>query len=720
MIPSGIDPSKVTRILFQDFSPWMLAIFYVYAIGCMAAFAWGVYTQIHKYRAGRRGARLAWGDIGRRLLDTAKTIASHRTLRRRDTAAGRLHAFIFYGFALLFIGTATITLQEDILGPLIGLEFWHGHFYLLFKLTMTLAGTGFICGLLYMMWRRGWLKPPKLDYARPDRTPQDADFSRERYRIEDWAFLWTLLLIGITGFLLSGARMVWLQNDPAVWDTRWWAPVGASIAAGLKAVGFTSAGAGALRMGLWWLHGVLALTFIALIPYTKAKHIFTAAAAWLLRNPDAIRHLPLGDLDADRIGYRELGDVASRYLVQADACTKCGRCHEACPARAAGYPLSPRDVVLTLREQANTHLGEVVPKPRAAGCATPLIGLATGEYRPETLWSCRQCGACTEICPVGVEHVPLINMLRRTLVDEGEMDPALQRTLGAVNKTGNCFNESRRKRPNWTKDLPFKIKDARKEPVDVLWFVGDYASFDPRNQKVSRAFARILHSAGIDFGILYEGETTAGNDVRRVGEEGLFQQLAEGNISTLGDCSFNRIVTTDPHSFNTLKNEYPDLGGTYDVSHASAFLKELMADGRITPARKLDFTVTYHDPCHLGRLNKGYDAPRELLAATGVKLVEMGKSRDNSFCCGGGGGRVWVPDPPGTTKVGEIRAREAAEIHGLDALVVNCPKCMTMLEDAVKTTGNERNFRVLELTELLAEALEPEEPAVLPAPAEVG
>ncbi|MFG1285398.1 heterodisulfide reductase-related iron-sulfur binding cluster [Xanthobacter versatilis] len=719
MIPNGIEPSQVTRILFQDFSPWMLALFYVYAIGAIFAFCWGIYVQVRKYRSGRNGARLSWANLGRRLADTAKVIASHRTLRRRDAAAGRLHAFIFYGFTLLFIGTATITLQEDILGPLVGLNFWHGHFYLLFKLAMTIAGTGFICGLAYMMWRRGWLRLPKLDYTRPDRTPQDADFSRERYRMEDWAFLWTLLLIGITGFLLSGARMVWLQGDPAVWDTRWWAPVGASIAAGLKAVGFTSAGAGALRMGLWWVHGVLALTFIALIPYTKAKHIFTAATSWLLRDSDAARRLPLGDLDADRIGYRELGDVASRYLVQADACTKCGRCHEACPARAAGYPLSPRDVVLTLREQANAHLGEVLPKPRAAGCASPLIGLASGEIRPETLWSCRQCGACTEICPVGVEHVPLINMLRRTLVDEGEMDPALQRTLGAVNKTGNCFNESRRKRPNWTKDLPFKIKDARKEPVDVLWFVGDYASFDPRNQKVSRAFARILHAAGIDFGILYEGETTAGNDVRRVGEEGLFQQLAEGNIATLEGCAFARIVTTDPHSFNTLKNEYPDLGGAYTVSHASAFLKELIEEGRIAPARKLDFTVTYHDPCHLGRLNKGYDAPREVLAATGVKLVELGKSRDNSFCCGGGGGRVWVPDPPGTTKVGEIRAREAAEISGLDALVVNCPKCMTMLEDAVKTTGNERNFRVLELTELLAEALEPAEPVALAAPAAV-
>lgn len=719
MIPSGIEPTAVTRILFQDFPLWMRLAFYVYAIGAMAAFAFGVHVQIRKYLSGRRGTSLPWRERRARLVETMKVIASHRALRRRDATTGRLHAFIFYGFALLFIGTATITLQEDILGPLLGVDFWHGYFYLVFKLALNLAGAGFIAGLLYMMARRGWLRPPKLDYARPDRTPDDADFGRERYRIEDWAFLWTLLLIGVTGFLLSGARMVWLQADPAVWETRGWAPFGALVAAPLKGIGVTATGAGELRMGLWWFHGLLALTFIALIPTSKAKHIFTAAAAWLLKDPKALNRLPLGDLEADPIGYRTLADVSSRHLLQADACTKCGRCHEACPARAAGYPLSPRDLVLTLREQANSLLGEVLPKPREPACATPLIGLAAGEIRPETLWSCRQCGACTEICPVGVEHLPLINLFRRTLVDEGDMDSALQRTLGAIGKTGNCFNESRRKRPQWTRDLPFKIKDARKEAVEVLWFVGDYASFDPRSQKVSRAFARILHAAGIDFGILHDGETTAGNDVRRVGEEGLFQQLAEGNIATLEGCSFQRIVTTDPHSFNTLRNEYPDLGGVYEVSHASAFLEELIAEGRIAPARRLDFTVTYHDPCHLGRLNKGYDAPRQVVAATGATLVEMPRARDNSFCCGAGGGRVWLPDPPGTSKVSEIRVREAAAIEGLDVLVVNCPKCMTMLEDAVKTTGNERNFRVMELTELLAEALEADEPATA-TPAEVG
>jgi len=706
MIPIGVDPQQVTRILFQDFAPWMVAIFYVYASGAIGVFCWGVYVQIRKYRSGSRVDASQWSNLRRRIVEAARIVASHSALRRRDSTTGWLHSGIFYGFLLLFIGTATITLQEDVAAPLFHVTFWRGPFYLIFKLTMSLAGFAFIAGVIYMMYRRGWLRPPKLDYARPDRRPADPDWNRDYYRIEDWAFLWTLVLIGLTGFLASGARLVWLQHDPAVWDTRWWAPIAAIIAAMLQSVGLGSDGAAHLRMALWWAHGFLALTFIALIPFTKAKHIFTAVGSWLMRDPSAVARLPLGDLDQDRIGYKELGDVSSRYLLQADACTKCGRCHDACPARAAKYPLSPRDLILTLRERANSEFGEVFPRARAAGGPISIIGGGVAEIRAETLWACRQCGACTEICPVGVEHVPLINMLRRTLVDEGEMDPALQRTLGAVSKTGNSFNEGRRKRPQWIKDLPFPVKDARKETVDVLWFVGDYASFDPRSQKVSRAFARILKEAGVDFGILHDAETTAGNDVRRVGEEGLFQQLANGNITTLGRCKFNRIVTTDPHSFNTLKNEYPALGGDYRVSHASAYLQELISDGRVKLARKLNYRVTYHDPCHLGRFNKGYDAPREVLASTGATLVELRRTKDNSFCCGGGGGRVWIPDPPDVSKVSEIRAREAAEIENLDALIVNCPKCMTMLDDAVKTTGNERNFRVLELTELVAEAMD--------------
>jgi Fe-S oxidoreductase len=310
-----------------------------------------------------------------------------------------------------------------------------------------------------------------------------------------------------------------------------------------------------------------------------------------------------------------------------------------------------------------------------------------------------------EICPVGIEHVPMIVEMRRALVEEGEMDAAVQTALQNVQKKGNSIGENRRKRAAWSKKLEFKIKDARKEPVEVLWFVGDYASFDPRYQKVAQTFARILHASGVDFGILYEGEMTAGNDVRRVGEEGLFEHVAESNIETLAGCDFQRIVTSDPHSYNTLKNEYPEFGGEYPVEHATQMLRRMLAAGSIPLVRKLDRTVTYHDSCHLGRLNKEYEAPRDTLASIGVNIVEMPRNRDNAFCCGAGGGRIWTPDPLDKEKPSENRMREAAEIQGIDAFVVNCPKCMNMFEDAVKSTGNDDKLEVIEVIELVASCM---------------
>jgi Fe-S oxidoreductase len=324
----------------------------------------------------------------------------------------------------------------------------------------------------------------------------------------------------------------------------------------------------------------------------------------------------------------------------------------------------------------------------------------------ETLWSCRTCLACVEICPVAVEHVPIIVQMRRKLVEDGDMEPILQKTLQNIHKSGNSFGESKRKRAAWTKELPFEIKDARKEPVDMVWFVGDYASFDPRNQKVSQAFARMLHNAGMDFGLLFEGEMNAGNDVRRVGEEGLYELLASSNIGTLQSCDFKTIVTTDPHSYNTIRNEYPDFGGQFEIQHYTSVVKQMIEDGRLKLKKKLDYRVTFHDPCHLGRYNKGFDAPREVLKMLGCELVEMGRNRDNSFCCGAGGGRIWIPDPVGVEKPSQNRMKEAGAIEGLQVFVVSCPKDLTMFEDALKTSGFEGKFVVRELIELIDECIE--------------
>jgi Fe-S oxidoreductase len=695
------NPKEITRVLFENFQPQAIHLFYAIGYLTIAIFTYGVYVQIRKYRRGKADG--SWNELFRRFIEMVKTMATHRTLVRRDKSAGRAHGLIFLGFVLLFIGTSTITLEYDILEPLFGVKFWYGSFYLLFSLVLDLAGLGLIVGLIYMMYRRKWLNLPKLDYKRVDRQEGDSDYDRSQYRREDWAFLWAFILIGITGFTLEATRLVWLSGRPEVWDYRMWSPVGALLAQILQALGMASDSAEAFRPFLWWFHGLLSLTFIACIPYTKIKHIFTAATSLMFKDPLAGRRLPLVPEDQKTAGYKTITDLTWKNLLHLDACTKCGRCQEACPANAVGAPLSPRDVILSLREFANKALSA---KELPTVAELDIHGKDVGQVFMETLWSCRTCLACVEICPVAVEHVPIIVQMRRNLVEAGEMEPLLEKTLQTIHKTGNSFGESKRKRAAWTKELQFEIKDARTEPVDVLWFVGDYASFDPRNQKVTQSFARLMHHAGVNFGLLFEAELNAGNDVRRVGEEGLYELLASSNIGTLQACDFASIVTTDPHSFNTIRNEYPDFGGKFEIEHYTTLVKRLIETGQVKLKKKIDYRVTFHDPCHLGRYNKGFDAPREVLKLLGCELIEMARNRDNSFCCGAGGGRIWIPDPVGLEKPSANRMKEAGQIEGLQVFVVSCPKDLTMFEDALKTSGFEGKFVVRELIELIDECIE--------------
>lgn len=698
--------TEPTRILFEGFQLQTIYLFYAFGYSAIAVFIYGCYVQIRKYRRGQPDP--SWGNFLKRFGEMVVTMLTHRTIKRRDAAAGKAHALIFFSFILLFIGTATITLEYDILEPLFGVTFWHGQFYLWFSLVLDIAGLAFIVGLIYMMYRRKWMHLPKLDYARVDRDPEDPDYDRSEYRREDWAFLWTLIIISVTGFVLEATRLVWLSETPSVWDFRMWSPVGALLASIMKAVGVSPESAGVFRSGIWWFHGMLALAFIALIPYTKVKHMFTAAASLMFRDEMAGRRLPKVPEEQVEAGWKKIDDLTWKSLLHLDACTKCGRCQEACPANAVGAPLSPRDVILSLREFANKALSK---KELPEEAELDIHGKDVGQVFMETLWSCRTCLACVEICPVAVEHVPIIVQMRRQLVEQGDMDPILQKTLGTIHKSGNSFGESKRKRAKWAKDLPFEIKDARKEPVDVLWFVGDYASFDPRNQVVTRSFAKLLNQAGINFGLLFEAEMNSGNDVRRVGEEGLYDFLATSNIGTLQSCDFKSIVTTDPHSFNTIRNEYPDFGGEFEIQHYTTLVKELFEQGKLKLNKQNNQRVTFHDPCHLGRYNKGYDAPREVIKMLGYDLVEMDRNRDNSFCCGAGGGRIWIPDPVGIEKPSANRMREAGEIEGLEVFIVSCPKDLTMFEDALKTSGFEGKFVVRELIELINDCVEYDESA---------
>jgi Fe-S oxidoreductase len=403
-------------------------------------------------------------------------------------------------------------------------------------------------------------------------------------------------------------------------------------------------------------------------------------------------------------GYKSLEDFTWKDLLDLDSCTKCGRCHEVCPARATGSPLSPRDLILDLREHADARAGINLwygpgATPRHAD-ATEVAGVVIAR---DTLWACTTCMACMEVCPVGIEHIPTIVQLRRRLVDLGEIEPGLQTAFQSLARGGNSFGKSAKQRARWTKGLDFKLKDARKEPVDYLWFVGDHASFDPRATEVSRAVARLMTEAGVDFGILYDGEKNSGNDVRRAGEEGLFEMLRDQNADTLESADFQRMFTTDPHSLNTLRGEYPT---NEDVLHYTALLDEYVTAGRLEVGG-LAGKATYHDPCYLGRYQDEYDAPRRLIAATGLEVVEMGRCRENSFCCGAGGGRIWMDDSGLDERPAENRIREAVALgDDVKFFVVSCPKDMIMYSDAVKTTGNEGNIEVVDIAQLVERAME--------------
>jgi Fe-S oxidoreductase len=692
--------AEETRETFAGLETWQIVLWYVLIGVSVAIFLFGVTRLVLKYRRGR--ARAPVGNVVERAVRSTKIVATHAWIRRRDPLSGLAHLLVFYGFVVLFIGTAILAFQDDFAEPVLGFDFWQGWFYLGYSFFLDVFGVALVVGLTVFAIKRGILRPFRLSYWRPAEAAAPLAGEAKAYRRGDWFFLGSLFFLALTGFLLEAFPIA--ADDPSF---EVWAPFGWLVGQAFIALGFEGSAADSARATTWWVHGVFALFWVSSIPFTKAVHMLAAPAGVGAKDERAGNTLlPLPpDAKPEEVGYATIDALAPKHLLDLDACTKCGKCHAACPATASGYPLSPRDLVLDLREVAEGSMGN-----RAALGIAPRFpdhAEILGTIKPETLWSCMQCMACVEICPVGIEHVPIINQMRRALVERGEMDGQLQQTLETIYTSGNSFGEAKRKRGRWAKDLDFTVKDVRKEPAEVLWFVGDYASFDPRNQRISQALARVLRHAGVDFGILYDGERTAGNDVRRAGEEGLWSSLAEENLETLAGCRFGRILTSDPHTFNTLKNEYPQLGGNWAVVHHSQLLLELLESRRLRPHKGLGYRVTYHDPCTLGRFNGVYDEPRQVIAALGCELVEMPRNRDNSFCCGAGGGRIWMKELKSdeSQRPSENRIDEAVGLEAIDYFVVACPKDVTMYEDAIKTSGHQGEIELRELSELVLESL---------------
>ena len=479
-----------------------------------------------------------------------------------------------------------------------------------------------------------------------------------------------------------------------------WAPFGSLLS---KAFAATPPGtAHSLAIAMWWLHMIVVLFFLVYLPYSKHLHLL-ASPFNVFFSQSATR--PVGDLNV--VGAKEdLTAGASRWqeltwkqLLSGFSCAECGRCDRSCPATASGSPLQPQQIVQKIKE----HMVHAGLKPKNGDSAPKLIGDVITE---KEIWACTTCMACMNCCAVWNEQVPLVVTLRRHLVSQGQVERTIQDMLGNLQRYGNSFGKSDRMRAKWTQTSGLKIKDARKEPVEYLWFVGDYASYDPRCEDITKKTANVFAQSGLDFGLLYEAERNAGNDVRRVGEEGLFEMLRDKNQQALAKAQFKKIITTDPHTYHTLKNEYPWNGNRPEVRHYTEVLDGLVQAGKLPLKKKLSGRVTYHDPCYLGRYNGVYDAPRRVLQALGFEVVEMPRCRDRSSCCGAGGGRIWMED---TEKIqerpAENRIREAAALEGVQTFVVACPKDIAMFRDAVKTTDNEGKIEVKDMAELVWEAI---------------
>jgi Fe-S oxidoreductase len=472
----------------------------------------------------------------------------------------------------------------------------------------------------------------------------------------------------------------------------------------------------------WW---VSLAWVLYILPYiTRSKHThFTVAPI----NLGLARQTPRGQLDAAiplkvlngshyEPGAKYLHDLPWKRLLDAYACVQCNRCQDVCPANFYGRPLSPSALEVNKRYLLKEATFGSYPDRL-------LLPLTETVISPEAVWACTTCYACVRVCPVGNEPMAdIVDIRRRLILDGAEMDSGVQNALQSLATNGNWMSKGKRLRGRWAKDMEFPVKNANEEPVENLWFVGDTASFDERVVPNTKMVARVFQCAGLDFGILYQQESNAGNDVRRVGEEGLFEQLVEQNLHAFGKAQFQRIVTTDPHSFNTLKNEYPQFGGSFEVKHYTAVLVRLFEEGKLTVKQKLPhYKVTFHDPCYLGRYNGGFTAPRRLLELLGVEFHEMPRNCENSFCCGAGGGQIWMGKVAPGERPAENRIKEALatfEKNPSDKrqlFIVTCPKDMIMYSDAVKTTGNEGRIEVRDLIQLVAEAVGVEETVVAQA-----
>ena len=628
-------------------------------------FAIGFLKRIKVYRLGQPLDRT--DQRGERIKHLLETVLL-QTKVFRVPGPGTAHALFFWSFFVLVIGTSLIVVQADFTDLLFNIKFLKGTFYKLFSLTLDLAGLIALLMLGGLLVRR-YLQRPEGLITKGD----------------DALMHFLLVAILITGFVIEGARMAVTEMGTPLAG---WSPVGLGVATVLS--GMEEAGLRTLHSTLWWVHLVLALGFIAVIPYSKFRHIVTTSANAFLtdRGPTGkLTSINLEDENIEKFGANAVTDLRWKDIFDADACTLCKRCQDRCPAYATGKPLSPMKLVNQIGEVAFTD---------------PEANLIDTIDR-DAIWSCTTCRACQDICPASIEHVNKIIEMRRNLVlMEGEFPG--EEVMAAMEQTevnGNPLGMGYASRGDWAEGLG--VKPLAEDPeVDVLYFVGCYASFDKRNIAVAKSFITLCQAAGVKVGILGKEEKCCGEPMRKMGNEYLYQTMAMETVEIIKGYGVQTVVTTCPHCFNTLSKDYRDFDFDLTVVPHAVYLQQLVASGKLT-LKTEEFACTYHDSCYLGRHNDIYDAPRTLIRAAGGRITEMAKTRDQAFCCSAGGGRIMAEE-----KLGErinIKRVQMAVATNTGQLLANCPFCLTMFEDGVKGANAEEQLRPRDIAEVLVERL---------------
>lgn len=620
-------------------------------------------------------------DRGARLQSVMTFVFGQKRLFK-DKYSGPMHFTIFWGFIILTIGSIIFLIRG--LFPSVGAP--EGVPALILNVATDVMAVFVLIALGMAAYKRYVMRPKRL--------------------VRNFDALAVLILIAIVVLADVAIESFGIAATPHAA----WAPLGSLLAHWFRSFGVQADHTGTLVAD--WVKLTALMGFLVYLPYSKHFHLFVAPVNIYHRNLDPLGQLPALDLEdenAESFGIGQVTDLAWTDLLDAYACVQCGRCTEQCPANYTGKHLSPKQIMVDLRHQLET-VGPILTKPEAQRTdeerAALEIPMAGGVTPAEDLWSCTTCGACVEACPVFDEHVvKIVGMRRHMVLTQGEMPDEAQLFFKNVENAGNPWGLGLDKRQQFAEAMG--IKDlSRGESADVLYWMGCAATYDDRARKVAEATVQLMKQAGVDVGVLGARETCNGEASRRMGNEYLFQMMAQQNVETLNDLGVTTIVTTCPHCFNTLKNEYPFFGGEYEVVHHSEYLSQLVADGRLQPQGGEAATVTYHDSCYLGRYNNIFDQPRDVLKSVpGLELKEMSRSREQSFCCGAGGGRMWMEEKVGT-KINQARAEQALET-GAETIATACPFCLTMMRDGVQALGAEDKVVVKDFSEILAENMLP-------------